>query len=331
MLTRRKRPVSTSGTSIGILRAETRARRRGSSARANAPHRRIRAPASLQTPARDAATIRCVRATWLLYAWALVGCDVVFRIDRLSTSDADAGTSTNSMDGSNLHPCAFGTHDEDGDLYADACDVCPGIADDQADDDHDGVGNACDPSAATQNEIALFVSFAAGSQDWNIVSGSWTFDGESLIYGGSSVAAYGIAVYEGEMPDPPYVIEYHYTIDEVEPRASSLSAILDSDSTGEGLTCGYTRHESPLKDVVRSTYPAGGTGAELTMAAVMPGAYRTTAAYDRVGYLRCALAADDLSTGGAVSLDLPTPPVPGAFAFRSMVIPLHIHYLTVYR
>lgn len=45
-------------------------------------------------------------------------------------------------------PCPGGTHDEDGDLLADACDPCPHLAGTDVDADHDGVGDACDPEPA---------------------------------------------------------------------------------------------------------------------------------------------------------------------------------------
>ena len=50
-------------------------------------------------------------------------------------------------------------HDEDGDGRGDACDVCPGDADNGQDSDNDGVGDVCDPSPTTRERIAFFHGF----------------------------------------------------------------------------------------------------------------------------------------------------------------------------
>ncbi|HSD86423.1 MAG TPA: hypothetical protein VLB44_02875, partial [Kofleriaceae bacterium] len=47
-------------------------------------------------------------------------------------------------------------HDEDGDGFPDACDVCPTVPDGtQLDDDGDGVGDACDPRPAVAGDYIL--------------------------------------------------------------------------------------------------------------------------------------------------------------------------------
>jgi hypothetical protein len=66
-------------------------------------------------------------------------------------------------------PCALGpAHDEDGDLIADACDLCAidGLAV-TPDVDGDGVGDPCDATiAVTPPSRQLFDPFAAPNQDW---------------------------------------------------------------------------------------------------------------------------------------------------------------------
>jgi hypothetical protein len=273
-----------------------------------------------------------VRARWLTCALALAGCDIVFRLDHLSTSTTDAGSRDgDGPDAPPVQPCAGGMHDEDHDGIADACDVCPGIADDQADADTDGVGNACDPSGATQHEIALFLAFANDPQGWTMVSGNWTNDGESMVYDAPTEQSYGIMVYTGVMPEPPFVLEYHYKLAAIPDEVSSLSVILDSDSVGHGVTCGYVRANSPLEDLARSTYSAASKSAETVMDPVAVGEYRVTATYDRQGTLGCSIKADDNSTSGAAPLGLPSPPTAGTLGFRSMLLGVRLDYVAIYK
>ncbi len=63
-------------------------------------------------------------------------------------------------------PCIASGHDEDGDGYDDACDVCPQRADTQIDTDDDGVGDACDLQA-TQEQRTLFDPFTGRRPEWN--------------------------------------------------------------------------------------------------------------------------------------------------------------------
>lgn len=61
-----------------------------------------------------------------------------FGFDPATTSDADP------VDGAPMPTCTG--HDEDGDGFPDACDVCPTVPDaSQLDGDGDGVGDVCDP------------------------------------------------------------------------------------------------------------------------------------------------------------------------------------------
>lgn len=273
-----------------------------------------------------------VRARWLTCALALAGCDVVFRLDRLSTSTTDASAvDGDGPDAPPVQPCAGGTHDEDHDGIADACDVCPGIPDDQADADNDGVGDACDPSSAVPHDIALFLSFASDPQGWSKISGSWVNDGESMVYDAPSFQNYGIMIYQGVMPEPPFVLEYHYKLNAIPNEVSSISVILDSDSTGHGVTCGYVRANSPLEDLVRSTYGAATKSAETAIDPVSVGEYRVIATYDRDTTLGCSLTADDSSTSGAAPLGLPSPPTAGTLGFRSMLLDVRLDYVAIYK
>lgn len=271
-----------------------------------------------------------VRARWLTCALALAGCDVVFRIDQLTPSTTDAG-SADGVDAPPVEPCATGMHDEDRDGFADGCDVCPGIADDQSDADRDGVGDACDPSAASPHEIALFLAFSDDPQGWTVVSGNWVNDGESMVYDAPTQQSYGIMVYQGLMPEPPFTLEYHYKLTAIPDEVSSISVILDSDSAGHGVTCGYVRANSPLEDLVRSTYTAIAKSAEYIIDPVAIGEYRATVTYDRDTTLGCSIKADDNSTSGAAPLGLSTPPAPGTLGFRSMLLGVRLDYVAIYK
>lgn len=277
-----------------------------------------------------------MRGAWILAGLLFGGCDVVFRIDRIGVSDSmpdalDPSDAPDDSDASQQTSCETDTHDEDGDSVADACDVCPGIADDQTDSDMDGVGDVCDPSSQSKHDIALFLSFA-GADIWNTVAGNWPRDGESLVYDAVTLDAYGITVYQGAVPAPPFVVEYHFSVDSIEAQGSGFQVILDSDDMGRGITCGLQRHESPtIKDVVRTTYAMASVSSETDINAVTTGGYRVIATYDRDDLIRCVASADDSSTGGSTMLGLSTPPAAGTLGFRSFRVGAHLHYIAIYK
>jgi hypothetical protein len=260
-----------------------------------------------------------VQASWLLCALPLVGCDVIWRLDGLDQS-SDA----------NLFSCDRAQHDEDNDGFADACDRCPGIADDQADADSDGVGDACDPDSTVLHEIALFVSVSAGSPPWRIVSGSWVERDDSLVYESFGQASYGIALYPGVVPEPPYVLEAHLSIDAIDPVTSVVGLLVDAETDGDGVTCGAIRRESPIRDLVRTQSLTGDRGDEKPISAIAPGGYRLTWAYDRASS-QCAIAADDSSTAGGANATLGSPAPAGAIGLRSMRVGATVHYLVFYK
>ena len=95
---------------------------------------------------------------------ACTACDVVLHIDHFN-------------DPPDAPPCVTGDEDCDGQL--DAADICPADADQPtADDDGDGVGDACDPDRGmANNHIALFDGFDDNSRAWSITSGAWQLAG----------------------------------------------------------------------------------------------------------------------------------------------------------
>lgn len=275
-------------------------------------------------PAQDGG----VRAMWNLCVCVDVmltaaGCDTVWRLDHVAEARGD---------GPNRLDCEGGTHDEDNDTLPDHCDLCPGIADDQTDSDSDGVGDACDPSATTQDQLALFISFADDSQTWRMLDGTWHGDGESLVYDSLGSTSYGIALFQSTMPDPPFTLEYHYAIDSLVTVTSGLQVLVDADATGKGVACGHVRREAPLHDAVRNLNAPALLSSETEIMAVTPGDYRVTATYDRTSQIQCALAADSMSTSGATTLTWSATEAPpaGALGFRSLQVAAHIHYVAIY-
>lgn len=79
-------------------------------------------------------------------------------------------------------------HDEDGDGVPDGRDVCPYLADDQADGDGDGVGDLCDPNpAVARDRIALFSTMGTGDMPFTVNPASqapWTQLDDSLQFAG---------------------------------------------------------------------------------------------------------------------------------------------------
>jgi hypothetical protein len=262
-----------------------------------------------------------VRATWLLCALLVGGCDVIWRIDGAHKPGVDA----------NGFSCDQALHDEDSDGAADACDRCPGIADDQADSDTDGVGDACDPDSTVKHEIALFVSFSDGSPNWNVLSGSWVQRDDSLVYESFAQATYGVAMYPAAVPEPPYVLEAHITVDRIDLVGSVFAIAIDAESNGDGVTCGFVRRESPIRDLVRTRNIVGDAADEQPIGAITPGGYRVTTTYDRAAAVQCAIAADNDSTGGAASATLPAMPAPGGLALRSLRVGVTVSYLVFYK
>lgn len=236
-------------------------------------------------------------------------------------------------DGSDRFGCSAGTHDEDHDGLPDGCDLCPGIADDQSDADHDGVGDACDPDPTAPTELALFISFADPDQTWRPLDGTWRSDGESYIYDSISLATYGVTLYLGVVPDPPFTLEYHYAVTSLDVQAAAFTVLIDADPAGKGIACGQLRRVNPLQDVVRSTNIPAALANETAVMTIAPGGYRVSATYDRTDTIQCTLAADSALTGGASTLTWPTSAAPaaGALGFRSLQVGTELHYLAIYK
>jgi Thrombospondin type 3 repeat len=104
----------------------------------------------------------------------------------VSVSDGGAGTY-------NVNPAAFTLHvtappDADGDGVPDSSDNCPNVSNaDQADNDHDGIGNICDPTPngddTTPPTISPNVSGTLGNNSWytSDVTVSWTVTDDNPV------------------------------------------------------------------------------------------------------------------------------------------------------
>jgi hypothetical protein len=262
-----------------------------------------------------------VRVEWIACALITVGCDEVWSIDHVDPA-VDANTTIS---------CKEADHDEDDDGVADACDRCPGIADDQRDTDGDSVGDLCDPSNATRERIELFVSFAEPPSQWNTLKGMWDHGADSLSYRSITLDDYGTALYTGIVPEPPFVIDFHFAIDTIDQQVSLFSVVLDSDASGNGVTCGLHRQGAPLEDYVRAVTADTTMNSEAVIAPLARGNYRVRATYDRQTSVHCEITSDATMTTGATMLPLPSPQPAGALGFRSFKVGATLHYIVVYK
>jgi len=110
---------------------------------------------------------------------ACAGCDAVFNLDHVDLRIDAAGSDSRVID-ADIPMCKGG--DEDCDTRLNNADFCPADFDSaSADDDADGVGNACDPdlTGPSPNHITFFDGFDNNTGGWNIAAGQWQLgDGE---------------------------------------------------------------------------------------------------------------------------------------------------------
>jgi len=113
-------------------------------------------------------------------------------------------------------------HDEDGDGVADACDVCPHLADDQADRDGDGVGDACDPHPDDAiDHLAYFDPFTAPDDIWLFRESTPTYLGDDLDLDATPEGTYFAARFQ--MPPGTGTFVYGAEIVAVDPGKAQLS------------------------------------------------------------------------------------------------------------
>lgn len=129
-------------------------------------------------------------AGWLVVALAGAGCNQLFGLEPPVVGDGDGGGDRDDAgEGDGGEPvdagCTSLDHDEDRDGIADACDVCPHIANPgQGDNDQDGVGDACDPRPTLEGDrILLFLPFDVMPPGLTFEpgnAGQWAVDGDVL-------------------------------------------------------------------------------------------------------------------------------------------------------
>ena len=264
----------------------------------------------------------------------LGACDRVFGLSRTETCK-EAGDP--------------GFHDEDGDSVDDACDNCPGIANEDQSDvlevmNHqaaDGVGDACDPAPTTSGDrIARLETFASvvSPSSWTQTSGTWTFDGESLVT--SSTGESGVLSDQLAEPGSPFTVEARVVFERALPAVEAeLSVRVDSSPTVGGVTCGIARlvddvtHQ--LEDEVLSTYEGGATSngdariLDVKFATGM--GYRLVMTYDPAASVHCNVKADiDPTTGRSANLALSPRPSAGSLSLLSNQLGVRVEYVIVY-
>jgi hypothetical protein len=262
-----------------------------------------------------------VRVEWIACALVTVGCDELWSIDHVDPL-ADDGS---------IILCAESAHDEDDDHVADACDRCPGITDDQSDTDGDGVGDMCDPSDTTSEQVKLFVTFAEPANQWTSIAGVWDHGLDSLTYSSVGLDGYGTTLYTGTVPEPPFVIDFHFAIDSIGQQVSSFSVLLDSDDAGNGVSCGVHRQDSPLTDYVETVTADTSLSSPAMIAPLAPGGYRIRATYDRQSNVRCEIISDATKATSATMMPLNPLQPKGALGFRSFKLGATLHYVAIYK
>lgn len=265
-----------------------------------------------------------MRVEWALCAIFVAGCDVVWSIDHVGDSMGDAPKPIDVPG-----PCELADHDEDRDGVPDASDRCPGIADDQMDSDSDGVGNACDPSGSTREKLGLFVSFNERAGTWHSLVGGWPSDCESLRYTSVTNNNFGVTLYTGMVPDPPFVFEVHFAIESINSEPSVFGVLFQADQSGKGAGCDLDRQQT--MDVIRASDLDSMPSAEAMLTPLLkPDGYRMIARYGN-GLIECSVRSDDSTIVGSVPNPLMQATAPGTLGFHSFKVGVRVDYFAIYQ
>jgi hypothetical protein len=225
-------------------------------------------------------------------------------------------------------PCASpSAHDEDGDHFDDACDVCPQVADPrQADLDRDGVGDLCDPSPDTTGDtLVRFMPFATSlDADYWSTPGNWSVADDAFVFAGGNT----FAEIRGPAPAFPFEIQLGVTFDSVDRSKYTQLLVHGASGASAGAHCQYYHvtsggdalNAAPSMPLVQlpATY---NTGSRF----VLRETYSTTE-------LTCEIdgtTATDVPFSGKTSEALSNP-APGKIALTITATALHIDWFAIY-
>ncbi len=242
-----------------------------------------------------------------------MGCNQVCGVEAAKLADAHVVDAPHSIP----------SDDEDGDNISNETDNCPGIYNpDQADGDHDGVGDACDPHIDTPGDHIAVREFFNGpfyaltpdlAANWQLGGGTLTTTGDpSTINAQLQLAA---------MPLPAPTVEVGLDLGMFGPQVAPGPAIL--------LTVAFPG-DAGLCEVY------GGQGALYEASTTVNGMYASSAGFDDITagapvLLRVTREAD-MSTPGHCSVftsDVALSPSPTVTDWTDVHIGIHVELLAV--
>ena len=228
-------------------------------------------------------------------------------------------------------PAVCTGHDEDGDGFPDACDRCPGTADDQADADGDGVGDACDPDNASAQRILMFESFASGiPPGWvSFGAATWTAMDDDIVgnYRDSLAAAFVGPM----MFSPPVAITIGYRLVGVDGATSNQTkSVIDTfdPATVDSQKCGEATPGNHVIGYEMAGSTVDGTNVAYTHGFDLGAEYVTTMRHSST---EIVCITDIPAIGAAAHIEVRRPPfrTTGLAGMRIRSVIAAYHYILV--